>query len=122
MTDYAKEIKTIFCDIDGVIFKHCGDLTITYDQGGKLLLGVTDKFKEWAFKGYKIILITGRPESMREFTKKQLENAGLFYDQLIMGLPRGERVVINDRKPNSHIPTTKAIDLERNKGLENVDI
>ena len=40
----------------------------------------------------------------------------------IMGLGGGNRVVINDFKPNSTIPTAEAICLERNKGLEAVNV
>ena len=59
-----------------------------------------DKILEWNKKGYTIILTTGRRESNRELTIKQLQEAGIFYDQLIMGVGRGPRVVINDLKPD----------------------
>ena len=77
---------------------------------------------EWDAKGYNIILITGRRESQRQKTEKQLDLFGIFYDQLIMGVGGGDRVIINDRKPNSDRDTAYAINLNRNEGVENVEI
>lgn len=115
--------KTIFCDIDGCIFKHAGNLTgILLDKDTELLPGVREKFNEWDSLGYQIILTTGRKECSREHTKAQLLKAGIFYDQLVMGLERGERVVINDYKTNSNKPTASGICLKRNVGLKDVKI
>ena len=75
-----------------------------FDAEGKYLLpGVIDKFAEWNGLGYTIVLTTGRRESERGLTIKQLQKVGLQYDHLIMGLGRGSRVLINDIKPNSDI-------------------
>ena len=49
--------------------------------------------------------------------------AGINYDQLIMGFGGGDRVLLNDRKP--HEPTRDTayvINLERNKGVEDVEL
>jgi len=120
-----KRPKTIFIDIDGTILEHPGirtDATKTYAQT-EILPGVIDKFNEWDKKGYKIILVTGRRESDRYITEKQLEYYGIFYDQLIMGITGGERVLINDTKPTKKlIPTAVAITVERNKGLKSIII
>ena len=62
-------------------------------------------------KGYNIILITGRRESLRKKQKKQLLMYDIFYDQLIMGVGGGDRIVINDRKPNSERDTMLGIQL-----------
>ena len=47
---------------------------------------------------------------------------GIFYDQLIMGVGGGDRIVINDRKPNSNRNTAYSINLERNEGVKDVEI
>jgi hypothetical protein len=109
--------KTIICDIDGCILEHLGDLTKINLENPNLLLGAKEKFIEWNMKSYKIILLTGRPESMREITNKQLQSFGLFWDILIMGATRGERILINDIKPTSTNNTATAINLKRNEGL-----
>lgn len=109
--------KTIICDIDGCILEHQGTLTNIHSNITKLLPGVTEKFNEWNMKSYKIILLTGRPESMRDLTVSQLASFGLFWDVLIMGATRGERILINDIKPTSELNTATAINLKRNEGL-----
>ena len=91
--------KTIFCDIDGTLIEHFPPGSNFHEFSPKVLPGVTEKILEWDKKGYRIILTTGRKESMRKFTEKQLEQVGIFYDMLIMGIGGGVRVLINDYKP-----------------------
>ena len=116
--------KTIFCDLDGTLVKHCGNPCLNTDPNYELevLPGTHDKLREWDSKGYRIIITTGRKESMREATKKQLQRVGIFYDQLVMGFGGANRYIINDRKPNSDEDTTFAINITRNKGIKDVEI
>lgn len=114
--------KTIFLDIDGCVLKHQGNLTNLILNKAEVLPGVIEKFNEWEKQGYKIILTTGRKESLRELTEKQFQSLGLFFDQLIMGLGRGPRIVINDEKPGEEESTAQSICLTRNAGLINVKI
>lgn len=109
--------KTIFCDIDGVLLKHHGDITKQHLVGPVLLPGALDKIREWDLEGCKIILVTGRRESVRKQTEDQLSSVGILYDILIMGITGGERVLINDKKANSEQNTATSINLERNKGF-----
>ena len=116
-------IKTIFCDIDGVIFRHFRyiDEIVSMNVQTSVLPGVKEKFREWLSMGHMIILITGRPPSMREVTERQLKEAGIVYYDLIMGLPRGQRIIVNDKKPHSEISTVGVCELERDEGLINVE-
>jgi len=107
--------KTIISDLDGCIFKHTGDVT---NLNGEVLPGVLDKFREWDLKGYNIILTTGRRESTRPDTERQLREAGIFYDHLVMGIGGGPRILINDMKPDSTKPMATAVNLKRNVGME----
>jgi phosphoglycolate phosphatase-like HAD superfamily hydrolase len=111
----------VFIDFDGVCIKHKGNLGKMM-EAPLLLPGVREKFDEWYFKGYKIIITTGRPESMRNRTIEQIEELGLFYDYLLMGLGGGARVIFNDKKPNNDNPTAYAFSLHRDEGLANVNI
>lgn len=119
-----KKRYTIFVDIDGTIFEH-GNKGISdmmaYRTNPKVLPGVLEKFDEWNEKGYCIIITTARKECLREYTEDQLFSAGLHYDQLVMGISAGPRVVLNDTKPNGLI-TAIGIPLERNKGLLEVNL
>lgn len=119
MTEYK---KTIFLDIDGCILKHQGGLTNTLLNEPELLPDVKEKFDLWESKGYTIILTTGRKESMRKFTEDQIRSFGLFFTQLIMECGRGQRVVINDQKPDIKEPTARGICIPRNIGLSDVEI
>jgi len=84
-----------------------------------LLEGTIDKLIEWDKKGYNIILLTGRRESLREQTERQLTEVGIFYDQLIMGVGGGCRVLINDMKPDGEV-TSVAFNPERNEGIKDI--
>ena len=110
--------NTIFCDIDGCIVYHAGNMSQQLEASPELLPGVKEKFVEWERAGYAIILTTGRRESMRGLTEAALVRLGIFYDQLVMGLPRGSRIVINDLKPNETKPTAWGWSPERNQGLK----
>ena len=114
--------KTIFLDIDGCILKHNGgNLSQTLYEEPQLLPGALQKLDLWESLGYKIIITTSRKESLRKFTEKQLLEVGISYDQLIMGLSMGERVIINDLKPDG-THTARAIEIERNKGLKKIEL
>lgn len=115
-------MKTIFCDIDGTLVQHKGDIVKQYTEDLELLDGTIKKLSEWDRKGYNIILTTGRREGMRAVTEEQLIKLGIFYDKLIMGIGSGKRVIINDRKPNSEDPTAEAFCVERNSGIKDLNI
>lgn len=114
--------KTIFIDIDGTIVHHTEEISTQVTGALTLLDGTLDKFKEWDRKGYRIILTTGRRESTRKKTEEQLASLGIFYDQLIMGIGGGVRVLINDKKRGETYDTAFSINLVRNEGIKNIDI
>lgn len=121
--DISLHPKTIFCDIDGVLLEHKGCASDIWLQKDPIVLAdVLSTFREWEAKGYTIILTTGRKECMRKATEKQLKKLGLFYDQLVMSVGRGIRVLINDLKPYTGEPTAVAICVNRNEGLGNVKV
>jgi ribonucleotide monophosphatase NagD (HAD superfamily) len=115
--DVDSRPKTIICDIDGVLVQHEGDILTQHVGEPVVLNGVHEALREWDRKGYKIILLTGRRESTREQTEAQLARANIIYDQLVMGITGGVRVLINDFKPLSRVDTAHAINLIRNEGL-----
>ena len=104
--------KTIFCDLDGTLVKHNHpvDVQDPYLEL-EVLPGVHEKLTEWDTKGYYIVITTGRKESAKEPTIKQMRRAGIIYD----------KILINDRKPDGRT-TAYSINLERNKGIEDVEL
>ena len=115
--------KTIFCDLDGTLVKHSNPIEVQNPELElEVLPGVHDKLSEWDTKGYHVVITTGRKHSAREATIKQMQNAGINYDQLIMGFGGGDRILINDRKPNSKKDTAFVVNLTRNKGISDVEL
>jgi len=106
--------KTWIIDLDGTIFLHNA-----YLQGKDILLPGVKNFFDNISLNDKIILVTSRNESFRELTESSLIEYGIRYDFLIMNLPLGERILINDIKPTG-LKTAYAINLARNKGLSNI--
>ena len=118
--NYLDRPKTIFCDIDGTLVEHfLPSVSGAPAHKMKILEGTREKIEEWNFKGYYIVLTTGRKECSREYTAKQLAEVGIFYDQLIMGISGGERVLINDKKPDGS-NAASCINIDRNKGIKDI--
>ena len=116
--------KTIFCDIDGTLceYPYTGKMISFDDEIMKPLPHTLKKLWEWDKAGHMIILTTGRKEGMRETTERQLREAGIVYDKLIMGIGGGTRVLINDLKPDREGDTAIAIILKRDIGVKDVEI
>lgn len=114
-------MKTLFIDIDGTILKHQGTFSEISLQDPTLLANARERMNEWCSKEYKIILTTARRESMRKTTELHLRQLGIPYDQLVMGLSKGNRIVINDRRPNGK-DTAFAINIDRDYGLGDIEI
>jgi len=106
--------KTYFIDIDGVLLRHHGNLSQQMLKPPCLLPETINLINEIEKDGGKIILTTGRKESLRAATEAQLLEFGIFYEQLIMNCNRGPRVLVNDLKPNSNLKTAYAFTPKRN--------
>ena len=107
---------TWFIDIDGTIFLHN-----EYLKGLDKILPSTIEFWQKIAPNDCIIITTARNEKYREHTEKILREHSLRYNHLIMGLPNGERILINDIKPDG-LTTAVAVNVERNFGLGHVNI
>ena len=112
--------KTFFIDIDGTLLTHVGGTAKILKSKQKALPGVIDQLDEWIYSGHQIVLTTARPETIRKFTEKQLRKLGIPYDQLVMGITHGERILINDDKPEFYTQTARGITVPRNCGLADV--
>ena len=109
--------KTVFCDIDGVLFEQTNYIS----TNPRVLSEVLEKLWEWSGKDYTIVLVTGRKESTRSITESTLHEAGICYDYLLMGIGCGDRILINDRSSTGR-DKAFAINLDRNTGLKEVEI
>ena len=112
-------MKTIICDIDGTLTKYTGrgHLGIV-SEDHKLLPGVLERMRKWEMKGHRIILITGRRESVRERTESELRRLGIPFDILLMGYADSGRILINDigSRVKAHV-----VNVVRDEGFVNTD-
>lgn len=115
-------MKTFIIDIDGCILKRSKEVYENAKLSPTALPGSREKIIEWERQGHMIILLTSRRESFRSVTQRQLEIWRIPYDLLIMGANQGERILINDKKPDSDQRVATAIEIERNKGLCLVEV
>ena len=67
----------------------------------------------------KIIFLSAREKKYSIKTINFLKKKKLRYDHIIFGLNVGERIVINDKKPDG-LKTALAINLKRNEGVGKV--
>ena len=110
--------STYFVDIDGTIVK--------YRQFDKLLStkaepiqDVIDNLNEEYDKGGHIVVTSARPPEFLKFTEIELRSIGLKYHQLILGIGRGTRFVLNDIDPdNPMVKRAVGINLIRDKGYQ----
>ncbi len=96
MFEFSSLNKTWIFDVDGTLVKHNGYKIDGYDT---LLDGVKDFFENLDPKD-KVILLTARKDEYLEDLKKFLKDNNLRYDYLLSGMPMGERILVNDRKPS----------------------
>jgi len=112
-------MKTIICDIDGTITEYMGGgHTAIIENEHQILPGVRERFREWECAGHRIILITGRRESVRERTESELRRLGIPFDTLLMGHADSGRILINDigSKVKAH-----AVNVTRDAGWNDID-
>lgn len=113
---------TFFVDIDGTIVKYrkfseldTAILTPIQD--------VIDLINKSYDEGCHIVITTARPQSFELFTKQELEKLGVKYHQIVMGIGRGTRVVLNDKDPElPDLPRAWGINFTRDKGLQDIEL
>ena len=87
---------TYLIDVDGTIFQKTGSIDDWYSSAPTLMPGVTQFFRKIEKESAHIVLVTARKESCRNRLEGQLNANKIPYDQLIMGVTNGKRVMIND--------------------------
>jgi NDP-sugar pyrophosphorylase family protein len=96
--------ESFFYDIDGVIIEHDAGYHSRigrYDYDSREISENISKIRQQYIFGGLICLTTARPEEERKPLEDYLHKVGVPYDQLVMGLNPGKRILINDRKRTS---------------------
>jgi hypothetical protein len=101
-------------DLDGTLVTHNAYL----DGKDELLPGVKEFFNQIPTH-HVIIILTARTQEYRAVTEEFLEKNDLRFNYLLMGMPKGERILLNDRKPDG-TSTAYAINLTRDAGLSSI--
>ena len=112
--------KTLFIDVDGTILKHQHTISDVYAQEAAVLPGVVSKINEWDSQGHRIILVTARKESTREITEQQLRKFGIAWDQLVMGVGGGTRVLINDKLTKNDADRAIGVNVVTDQGFGSI--
>jgi len=109
--------KTIFTDIDGTLvhqvrFEEIDPFTSV------ALPGVVETMTKWFKEGHHIVLTTARPEELRNLTIQEMDLLGIPFHQLVMGIGRAERILINNKSnKNSKAKRATAVEVEKNVGF-----
>lgn len=88
--------KTWIFDLDGTLLKHNGYKI----DGEDTLLEGAKEYLDGLPQDDKVVILTSRPEDYREETLAFLRSHGIRFDQILFGMPMGERILVNDRKPS----------------------
>jgi hypothetical protein len=111
---FRGEFRTLFVDIDGVLFKNAArSFSPRWGEAPPITANI-EHLKALVQSGQtEIILCTSRSEEAREATVAQLASVGLVYKQLIMGLQHARRYLINDYSKTNPFPASVAVNLPR---------
>lgn len=108
--------KTWIFDLDGTLVVHNG-----YKTGKDRWLPGAAEYLRMIPEEDFILILTGRDEQLREETERFLKESCVRYNEILFGLPLGERILFNDDKP-SGLPMAYAVNLSRDTGPSGVDI
>lgn len=112
----SKLDHTWVLDFDGTLVVHNG-----YKTGEDEFLPGAKEFLQSIPKDDFVLILTAREKEAREKTEKFLAKHNIRYNEILFGMPMGERILINDNKP-SGLQCAYALTPNRNQGLENLGI
>ena len=113
--------KTIFSDIDGTLIEQARFEDLDPNVAN-VLPGVKEKMDEWYEAGHHIVLTTARPWNLELVTKQQMETAGIRYHQIVMGIGREERILINNNSSKDpQRDRAFGVPVLRDGGFENLE-
>jgi len=99
-------------DLDGTVVKHNG---YRLDGEDSLLDGAAEFFANLPAEDF-VLFVTSREKERAPETERFLQKHGVRYNAVVYGVPYGERILVNDRKP-SGLKTAFAVNTDRNRFL-----
>lgn len=109
---------TVFLDLDGLllVYRNVGASEQWYEQP-EVVPGAKELLDELEKMCCCVVLVTARKKCCREVLKQMLAAKALHYDQLVMGVTSGMRVIVNDAKPGFP-QTAVGVTLPRNEPID----
>ena len=110
-----KNYKTLFVDLDGVIFENKGKYgKRNWFDGQEVVIDENIAvLRAMIASGCQVVFCTARDESCRDLVESSLDRLGLQFHGLIMGLHHTQRIIINDFSNSNPWPSCVAINVER---------
>jgi hypothetical protein len=116
--NYRKSYKTVFCDIDGVLLENGSAYFGTTWENTLPIKRNIEAINN--LENCYVVLTTSRPEKLRKVTQRLLQAYGLKFNQLVMGLPHCQRILVNDFNDKTN-PYPSAISLNLRRNSDNLD-
>ena len=112
---YKETYKTIFVDLDGTLVTNTSHHFPPYiGKGNPLQSNIDYLNKLYSTKRVKIIITTSRPKEFYQETIDELRSKNIHFDDIIMGLPHAQRILINDFAKSNPYPSCSALNIPRN--------
>lgn len=112
---YKETYKTLFVDLDGTLVTNTSHQFPPYIGEGPPLQNNIDYLnKLYSTKRVKIIITTSRPKEYYQKTIDELKSKNIPFDDIIMGLPHAQRILINDFAASNPYPSCSALNIPRN--------
>lgn len=112
---YKETYKTLFVDLDGTLVTNTSHLFPPYIGEGKPLQSNIDYLNKLYSTGrVKIIITTSRPKEFYNKTIDELQEKQIPFDDIVMGLPHAQRILINDFAKSNPYPSCSALNIPRN--------
>ena len=112
--EYIKNVRSIFCDFDGVLVRNSSKFSSPpwqYKPNIDNLKSLSDYLRKSPFS--KIIITTSRPNNQKQNIINFLRSHEIECSEVITDLPHASRVLINDFSNSNPYPTSQAINLVR---------
>lgn len=112
---YKETYKTIFVDLDGTLVTNTSHQFPPYIGEGSSLQNNIDYLNKIYSSGrVKIIITTSRPKGYYQKTINELREKNIPFDDIIMGLPHAQRIIINDFARSNPYPSCSSLNIPRN--------
>ena len=85
--------STFFIDLDGTLVRFRPEITDMCKGELEPIEGAKEFLLWLHVQGHRVIITTGRPQSWAKATKRQLENLGFMYQDIIFNCGNGPRWV-----------------------------